>query len=196
MYFITKLTFDQLCVECLFKGGGGDMKSIPSLSKEGGKKEAYPTNVVDLWVVACKPIILAGNQSCSQCYELVKCVTCQGSLRGFFFLGLVNKGYILRTRASVALTKEEPNAQRLSFIVEVPLFSFFFLFFSPQRKLDESRSGDLGNQAFPVFDLSVGDTVFLGFRWFIHLWIDSKSIYLLMCDTAIWYGDILRSEFI
>lgn len=42
MYFITKLTFDQLCVECLFKGGGGDMKSIPSLSKEGEKKKLIP----------------------------------------------------------------------------------------------------------------------------------------------------------
>lgn len=42
------LTFDQLCVECLFKGGGGDVKSIPLLSEEWKKKEAYPTNVVDL----------------------------------------------------------------------------------------------------------------------------------------------------
>lgn len=92
------------------------------------KKEAYPTNVVDLWVVACKPIILAGNQSCSQCYELVKCVTCQGSLQGVFFSGLVNKGYILGTRPCVALTKEEPNTQRLSFIARVPLFLPFFFF--------------------------------------------------------------------
>lgn len=44
---ITKLTFDQLWLGCLFKGGGGDMKSIPLLSEEG-EKEAYPTNVVDL----------------------------------------------------------------------------------------------------------------------------------------------------
>lgn len=118
------MTFDQLCEECLFKGGGGGMKSILLLSEE--KEEAYPTNVVDLWVVACKPIILAGNQSCSQCYELVKCVTCQGVLAGVFFLGLVNKGYILGTRPSVALTKEEPNSQRLSFIARVLLFSAFF----------------------------------------------------------------------
>ena len=122
----TELTFDQLCVECLFKGGGGDMKNIPLLSEERKKTEAYPTNVVDLWVVACKPIILAGNQSRSQCYELVKCVTCQGSLRGFVFSGFVNKGYILGTRPSVALTKEEPNTQRLPFIARVPLSSSFF----------------------------------------------------------------------
>lgn len=42
MHFITELTFDQLCVECLFKGGGGDIKSIPSLSKEGEKKKLIP----------------------------------------------------------------------------------------------------------------------------------------------------------
>lgn len=45
MYFnlrrpITELTFDQLCVECLFKGGGGDMNSIPLLSEE--KKKLIP----------------------------------------------------------------------------------------------------------------------------------------------------------
>lgn len=35
---ITALTFDQLFVECLFSGGGGDMKSIPFLSEEEKKK--------------------------------------------------------------------------------------------------------------------------------------------------------------
>lgn len=94
--------------------------------RRGEKKGAYPTNVVDLLVVACKPIILAGNQSCSQCHELVKCVTCQGSSLGVFYRGLVNKGYILGARPSVSLTKAEPNSQRLSFIARVPLFSFFF----------------------------------------------------------------------
>lgn len=103
------------------------------------KKEAYPTNVADLWVVACKPIFLAGNQSCSQWYEMVKCVTCQGSLQGVFVSGLVNKGYILGTRPSVALTKEEPNTQRLSFITGVPLFSFF-LFFSEEMTWDQDQS--------------------------------------------------------
>lgn len=96
------------------------------LSSPREKKGAYPTNVVDLLVVACKPVILAGNQSCSQCHELVKCVTCQGSSLGVFFRGLVNKGYILGARPSVSLTKAEPNSQRLSFIARVPLFSFFF----------------------------------------------------------------------
>lgn len=57
------------------------------LSSSREKKGAYPTNVVDLLVVACKPIILAGNQSCSQCHELVKCVTCQGSSLGVFSTG-------------------------------------------------------------------------------------------------------------
>lgn len=96
------------------------------LSSSREKKGAYPTNVVDLLVVACKPIILAGNQSCSQCHELVKCVTRQGSSLGVFYRGLVNKGYILGARPSVSLTKAEPNSQRLSFIARVPLFSFFF----------------------------------------------------------------------
>ena len=104
-----------------------------------------------------------------------------GVLARVFFSGLVNKGYILRTRASVAPTKEEPNTQRLSFIVWVPLFSLFF--FLPQRKLDGSRSGDLGNQAFPVLDLSVGDTVFIGYRWFM----DWFEIYIF---TNVWYSNM------
>lgn len=52
------------------------------------RKKAYPTNAADLWVEACKPIILAGNQSYGQSYELVKCVTCQGSLAVFSPRGL------------------------------------------------------------------------------------------------------------
>lgn len=44
---VSELTFDQLCEECLFKDGGGDVESIPLVSEVEGKK-AYPTNAVDL----------------------------------------------------------------------------------------------------------------------------------------------------
>lgn len=121
------MTFDQLCVECLFKGGGGDIKSIPLLSDEG-KKEAYPTNVVDLWVVACKPIILAGNQSCSQCYELVKCVTCQGSSRGFSSRGLWIKATSLE-RGPLLLWQRRSQTLKDFHLSPESLYShsFFFL---------------------------------------------------------------------
>lgn len=128
---ITALTFDQLFVECLFSGGGGDMKSIPFLSEERKKKkeeEAYPKNVVDLWVVACKPIILAGNQSCSQCYELVKCVTCQGSSQGFSSQGLWIKATSLE-RGPLLLRQRRSQTLKDSHLLPESLYShsFFFL---------------------------------------------------------------------
>lgn len=72
-----------------------------------------------------------------------------GVLGRIFPSGLVNKGYILGTRPSVTLTKEEPNTQRSSFIARHP----FILVLLTQRKWDGSRSEDLGNPAFPVLDV-------------------------------------------
>lgn len=141
------MTFDQLCVECLFKGGGGDMKNIPLLSEE--KKKAYPTNVVDLWVVACKPVILAGNQSCSQSYELVKCVTCQGSLGGFSSRGLWIKATSLE-QGPLLLWQRRSQILKDFHLSPDSLYSHpFFFFFYSQRKWDESGTRDLGNHTFP-----------------------------------------------
>lgn len=74
---------------------------------------------------------------------------------GFSSRGFVNKGYILGTRPSVALTKEEPNTQRPSFIAKPPFILVFFP--PPQRKVDESRTGDLGN---PVLNVCIGEDIF------------------------------------
>lgn len=100
------------------------------------KKGAYPTNAVDLLAVACKAIVLAGNQNCSQCRELVKCMTCQGSLLGFLYRGLMNKGYILEARPSVALTKEELN----TFIYCSRAFILILLFLRGNDKQSGGRS--------------------------------------------------------
>ena len=137
--------------------------------------------MVDLWVVACKPIILAGNQSCSQCYELVKCVTCQGSSRGFSSRGLWIKATSLE-RGPLLHRQRRSQTLKDFHLSSGSLYSLSF-FFLPPRKLDGSRSGDLGNQAFPVLDLSVGDTVFIGYRWFM----DWFEIYIF---TNVWYSNM------
>ncbi len=115
------------------------------------KKKAYPTNVVDLWVVACKPIILAGNQSCSQSYELVKCVTCQGSLRGFSSRGLGIKATSLERGPLLLWQRRSQPLKDFHLSPEPLLFSSFFFL----RKWDESGTVDLGNQAFPVYVLEI-----------------------------------------
>lgn len=87
----------------------GNTQCVLLRSLAGTEEEAYSANVVDLLAVACNAAVLAAEQKCSQCLELVKCVTCQGSLLGFLYRGLMNKSYILRARPWVALTKEELN---------------------------------------------------------------------------------------
>lgn len=116
-------------------GGVGNTQCVLLLSV-AEKKGAYPTNVVDLLAVACKATVLAGNQNCSRCREPVKCVTCQGSLLGFLYRGLLNKGHILGARPSVALTKEELN----TFICCPRAFILILLFLRGNDKQSGGRS--------------------------------------------------------
>lgn len=95
------------------------------------KRELYPTNVLDLLAVACKATVLAGKHNYSRSRELVKRVTCQGSLLGFLYRGLMNKDYILGARPSVTLTKEELN----TFIYCLRAFILILLFLRGNDKL-------------------------------------------------------------
>lgn len=110
------------------------MQSIPLVS-ELEKKKDYPTNVVDLSVLPRKPLILAGNQSCSQSYDLVKCVTCQGSVGGFSSLGFSIKATSLEL-GPLWLSQRRSQTLKDLHLLPDPLYSclFFFFFFFPQRK--------------------------------------------------------------
>lgn len=139
-HHVPEMTFDQLCVECLFKAGGGDIENILLLSEEKKRSLTHECGWPlsrslqthhPSWKPELQPVLWNG-QVCDP----------SGVLARVFFSGLVNKGDIFGTRPSVALTKEEPNAQRLSFIARV--FLFFIFSSEKMRGEQDRRPGNLG----------------------------------------------------
>lgn len=180
---ISGLTFDQLCLEFLCEGGGGDIKDIPVLSEEGEKGLIPQCG----WPLSCNLRSPRPSWKPEQQPKLWTGQVCDlsGSLWGFFFSsGLENKSYIFGARPSVARTKEEPNTQKTFIYRRTPFILVPFL-----RTGNEMTAGletwEIG--VFPGSTHVLERTVLLALKVICNLWIYKADIGV--CHVGSWAVD-------
>lgn len=149
--------------------------------------------MIDLWAVARKPIVLAGNQSCSQSYELVKCVTCQGSLGGFSSLGLWIKTTSLE-RGPLLLWQRRSQTLKDLHLLPDPLYSHPPFFSSEEMRC--FTGAKTGKSSFPrtrcvcsilsfQTDLWFFYCVINGMRgWYLEFWL-TKLKTAQFCENTL-----------